>query len=188
MNSNQSKPRCDTELLALIRIADRSAFEELYNRYWDVLLDTAYRRLGYIELAEEIVQDIFVSLFVRRAHIEIKSSLEGYLKNALKYKIFDVFRSMDVHSKYVNAVLRQEAPCYLTPENDLEAKELSQKIEAVTCKLPEKCREVFLLSRIENMSNKSIAEKLGISISTVEKHIGKAMTIMRRDFSNYNAG
>jgi len=188
MDSHQPNSRSDKELLDLIRVADSFAFKELYDRYWEVLLDMAYKRLGYVEIAEEVVQDIFVSLFLRREKLDIKSSLEGYLKNALKYKIFDVFRSMASHNRYVTNLLNQPQPYNVTPENSLEAKELSQEITSATDRLPFKCREVFLLSRIEQMSNKSIAEKLGISVSTVEKHIGKAMSIMKTGFRNYNAG
>jgi RNA polymerase sigma-70 factor (family 1) len=188
MNSNQPNSRNDAELLDLIRAADSFAFKELYDRYWEELLDMAYKRLGSIEIAEEIVQDIFVSLFVRREELKITSSLEGYLKNALKYKIFDVFRSMATHNKYITTLLHQPLPYCPTPESSLEAKELSHEINLVTDRLPVKCREVFLLSRIEQMSNKSIAQKLGISVSTVEKHIGKAMSIMKTGFSKFDAG
>lgn len=188
MNSNQPINLSDAELLALIRTGDGLAFKELYNRYFETLLNMAYKRLCCVEIAEEVVQDIFVSLFVRRESIEIKSSLEGYLKNALKYKIFDVFRAMAVHDRYLNNVLHQYPIHSHTPESSFELKELSQEISLVTDKLPLKCREVFVLSRVEQMSNKSIAEKLGISVSTVEKHIGKAMNVMRTGFSKYNAG
>lgn len=188
MNSNHPNGYSDPELLDLIQNGDSLAFKELYNRYWDMLLDMAYKRLGYIEIAEEVIQDIFVNLFLRKEKLEVRSSLEGYLKNALKYKIFDVFRSMAVHDRYVATMLHQPAPYCQTPETNLEAKELSEKINMITEKLPQKCREVFLLSRIEQLSNKSIAEKLDISVSTVEKHIGKAMDIMKTGFRNYNAG
>lgn len=188
MKSNQPNSHNDAELLGLIRTADSMAFKELYDRYWEELLDMAYKRLGYVEIAEEVVQDIFVSLFLRREQLEITSSLEGYLKNALKYKIFDVFRSMATHNRYVTTLLHQPMPYCPTPESSLEAKELSHKITLVTDSLPFKCREVFLLSRVEEMSNKSIAQKLGISVSTVEKHIGKAMNIMKMGFRKFNAG
>lgn len=188
MNSNQSNRRNDAELLNLIRLGNSAAFKELYDKYWEELLDMAYKRLGSIEIAEEVIQDIFVSLFMRREKLDITSSLEGYLKNALKYKIFDVFRSMATHNKYISAVLHQPLPYYPTPESSLEAKELSHEIAMVTDSLPFKCREVFLLSRIEQMSNKSIAQKLGISVSTVEKHIGKALSIMKTGFGKFNAG
>ncbi len=176
----------DEELTDLLRTGDELAYQELYNRYWDVLLDTAFKRISSIELAEEIVQDIFVNLFIRRESLTIKSSFEGYLKNALKYKVFDVFRSQTTHDKYINEVLKNVNNRSITPEEALQVKELKEKIDRATQKMPEKCREVFILSRVENLSNKLIAERMGISVSTVEKHISKAMNIIKADFREYH--
>ncbi|MFD1628337.1 RNA polymerase sigma factor [Pseudopedobacter beijingensis] len=176
----------DEELTDLLRTGDELAYQELYNRYWDVLLDTAFKRISSIELAEEIVQDIFVNLFIRRESLTIKSSFEGYLKNALKYKVFDVFRSQTTHDKYINEVLKNVNNRSITPEEALQVKELKEKIDRTTQKMPEKCREVFILSRVENLSNKLIAERMGISVSTVEKHISKAMNIIKADFREYH--
>ena len=176
----------DEELTDLLRTGDELAYQELYNRYWDVLLDTAFKRKSSIELAEEIVQDIFVNLFIRRESLTIKSSFEGYLKNALKYKVFDVFRSQTTHDKYINEVLKNVNNRSITPEEALQVKELKEKIDRATQKMPEKCREVFILSRVENLSNKLIAERMGISVSTVEKHISKAMNIIKADFREYH--
>jgi len=176
----------DEELTDLLRTGDELAYQELYNRYWDVLLNTAFKRLSSIELAEEIVQDIFVNLFVRRESLNIKTSFEGYLKNALKYKVFDVFRSQSTRDKYINEVLKNVNNRSITPEEALQVKELKEKIDKTTQKMPEKCREVFILSRVENLPNKLIAEKMGISVSTVEKHISKAMSIIKADFREYH--
>ncbi|WP_091152360.1 RNA polymerase sigma-70 factor [Mucilaginibacter pineti] len=176
----------DQELADSLRSGDQLAFKELYNRYWTVLLDTAYKRLDSTEAAEEVVQDLFVSLFIKRESLKITYSLDGYLKNALKYKIFDIFRSQYIHNKYVDNVLNQNGVLSLTPEHEMQVKELALKIDRATQKMPEKCREVFLMSRMENLSNKSIASKLSISVSTVEKHISKAMHILEKDFKEYH--
>lgn len=178
----------DHELVDSLKSGDQRAFKELYNRYWTVLLDTAYKRLNSIEAAEEVVQDLFVSIFFRRESLEIKMSLEGYLKNALKYKIFDIFRSEYVHNNYVNSVFNQSGALSLTPEHELQVKELILKIDLATKKMPQKCRMVFMMSRMEQLSNKSIAKKLNISVSTVEKHISKAMNILSSDFKGYHFG
>lgn len=176
----------DEQLMELLCSKDEVAFKELYNRYWDILLDSAFRRLGSIEQAEEIVQDIFVSLYLKQETLQIKTSVAGYLKNALKFKIVDVIRHQVVHEKFVAHALRPSEEYVLTPGEILQIKELKEKIDRITQKMPEKCREVFLLSRVENLSNKKIAELLGISVSTVEKHISKAMGILKGNFRGYN--
>jgi RNA polymerase sigma-70 factor (ECF subfamily) len=176
----------DKELAELLRAGDKLAFKELYIRYWDLLLDIAYKRLDSIDNAEELVQDLFVDLFLKREKLNITSSLEGYLKTALKYKIFNTFRSQYIHNRYVDRILNEKGVIGLSPEHEMQNKELSQKLDRATQKMPDKCREVFLLSRMEQFSNKSIAEKLNISVSTVEKHISKAIKILKIDFKEYN--
>lgn len=179
------KEYSDQQLIGLLRSGDELAFKELYNRYWDILLDTAYKRLSSIKDAEEIVQDIFTNLYIRRESLEIRSSFEGYLRNALKYKIFDVFRSQYTHNKHLEGIQVYINVPVETPEEALHLKELSERIDRVIRKMPEKCREVFVLSRIEELSNKSIAEKLSISVSTVEKHISKAKKILKLNFKTH---
>lgn len=176
----------EQELLELLRVGNDKAYKELYHRYWDILLDSAFKRLGSIEQAEEIVQDIFVNLYVRRGDLHITTSVEAYLKNALKFKIFDVFRRQVTREKYVDHALKNLRHDTITPEEALQIKELKEKIDNVTKEIPEKCREVFLLSRVENLPHKKIAELLGISVSTVEKHISKATRILRTHFTEYH--
>ncbi|WP_316791130.1 RNA polymerase sigma factor [Pedobacter frigoris] len=108
MNLDQSNSCRDAELLDLIRMGDSAAFREIYEKHWSVLLNMSYKRLDRIEIAEEVVQDIFVNLFLRRAELEVRTSLEAYLKTALKYKIFDVFRSMASHARCVDALVQQQ--------------------------------------------------------------------------------
>ncbi|TYR37547.1 RNA polymerase sigma-70 factor [Sphingobacterium phlebotomi] len=176
----------EQELIELLRMGDEKAFKELYRCYWDILLDGAFKRLGSIEQAEEIVQDIFVSLYVRRGDLHIATSIEAYLKNALKFKVFDVFRRQITREKYIDNALKNLHHDTITPEEALQIKELKEKIDNVTKEIPEKCREVFLLSRVENLPHKKIAELLGISVSTVEKHISKATRILRTNFKEYH--
>lgn len=176
----------DERLLELIQNEDnRVAFEEIYHRYWQLLVDTAYRRLKSIEAAEEITQDIFVSLFLKRKSVEIKITLAGYLKTAVKYKVLNYIRTQQVQYNFETQMKNELRFEYVTPHHTLQAKELSQKIKESTAALPEKCREVFMLSRFEKLPNKAIALRLGISVSTVEKHISKAMRIMNEHFGDY---
>ena len=178
----------EKELTLLLGTGDHLAFQELYRRCWETLLNTAFKTLDSIEEAEEIVQDLFITLYVNRNSLQINTTLEGYLKTALKRKVLNLYRSKHVHEKYLKSILTENRLEFYTPYHALQAKELSKRVEVSTQKMPEKCREVFILSRIENLSNKTIAEKLSISISTVEKHIGKAIRILKADFREYNLG
>jgi RNA polymerase sigma-70 factor (ECF subfamily) len=175
----------DSELTDLLKSGDQAAFAEIYNRYWQVLIDAAYQRLKSVEAAEEVVQDVFVSFFLRRKEINLNSTLEAYLKTALKYKVYNVYRSQQVHYNHLGSIIRENHIDPVMPDAVLEAKELKARVRMVADKMPDKCREVFLLSRFEHLSHKDIADRMGISVSTVKKHITKAMNIMRTEFKGH---
>lgn len=176
----------DAELLKLTKLENIKAFEELYRRHWVHLIDAAYKRLQSRQKSEDIVQEIFITLYQKRNILEITVSLKAYLCQALKYKVLNEFRAEGIRTKYVKNLFFND-----TCKNDfvegIEAKELNKKIEEVLKTLPEKCRQVFLLSRKENMSNKEISSELNISVSTVEKHIGKALKILKENLNIYTS-
>lgn len=172
----------DEMLLDLIqRKDDRAAFAELYERYWDLLVDIAYKRLKSREIANEIVQDIFVSFFIRRQEITLKSSLEAYLKTAVRNQVFRAYHARQNHHVDLSCLLEKEQIGPALPDELLEAKQLKQKIYLATRKMPEKCRDVFIMSRYEYLSHQDIANELEISVSTVKKHITKALGIVRSE-------
>jgi len=172
----------DELLFALIQQENnQAAFAELYNRYWECLLDIAFQRLKSLVAAEEVVQEVFVQLYTRRQHIRLVSSFSAYLKTALKYKIFDVYRAQQVHHKYVETLVGGAYVDYRNPLDNLQRKELAERIEIATTLMPHKCREVFYLSRYEYLPQQVIASRLGITLSTVKKHLTKAFRILRTE-------
>lgn len=168
----------DNELFSLVKQNDLRAFEELYNRYWSVLVNAACKKLDSREKAEDIVQNIFIDIYYRRAAIELTISFSAYLYRALKYRILNEYRARCIRARYRETVFFSP-DCRIDYTYQLEAKDLELKINGVLKKLPEKCRRVFLLSRSENLSNKDISADMRIAVSTVEKHIGKALRTLR---------
>lgn len=168
----------DQELFMLTKNNDTNAFEEIYKRHWPTMVDIAHRRLSCREKAEDIVQNIFLDFYIRRTDINIPSSVKAYLFQALKFKISNQYRNDSIRDKYQKDI-------HLTSlgENNLanyiETKELEIAIEKAIKQLPEKCKNVFILSRRKNWSNKDISHNLKIAVSTVEKHIGKALSILK---------
>jgi len=168
----------DEQLFILVKQDNRKAFEEIYSRYWSYLLDYAYKPLQSRQKAEDIVQEIFISLYQRRHSIELLVSLNAYLSKALKFKVLNELRSQVVRDTYQKNAFFSRAS-----KNDfacnLETKELEQNLHKKIQELPDKCKRAFLLSREENLSYKDISGGLGISVSTVEKHIIKALKILK---------
>jgi RNA polymerase sigma-70 factor (family 1) len=176
----------DPDLFLLVKQNDVKAFEELYNRYWPALVNTAYKKLSSREKAEDIVQNIFIDIYQRRTTIELTISLKAYLNQALKFKILNEYRAKNISSKYQKHLFFNP-DCKNDLANALEAKELELEINTILNELPEKCKQVFLLSRKESLSNRNISARLNITVSTVEKHIGKALKTLRNaEVNNYH--
>ncbi|MDN5286354.1 MAG: hypothetical protein JWR38_2628 [Mucilaginibacter sp.] len=173
----------DELLLDLVKSQDdRIAFAEIYHRYWQVLIDVAYQRLKSREASEEIVQEVFVSFFLRRHEVELRSNLASWLKTALKYKVYNIYRSQQVHLNHLEMIMRETHIAPVMPDQVMDVKEIKERMRLAAARLPEKCREVFLLSRLEHLSQQDIATRLNISVSTVKKHITKAMRVMKSEF------
>ena len=181
------KEYTDEQLMGLLKAGNRNAFECIYKRYWARLFDAAYRRLKSKEAAEEIVQDLFTYLWCKREAITLNHSFSTYINVALKYKIFNYIRDEAIRRKNIQ-IAHQFQPVYHNAVSDgIAYDELSGLIEKEINKLPEKCRLVFTLSRNDNFSFKEIAKELNISISTVEKHIGKALKILKTNLKDHIA-
>lgn len=170
----------DHELLGLLAADDRLAFTELYNRYWDKAFAVAMHRVADEDIAVEIVQDIFVSLWQRRADLQIKNGVATYLSSAIKYKVINHLASQYRQQQHL-ANMANLAPLGTDSTNDwLDAKELGKLLEEAINQLPPKCKLVFLMSREENKTYAAIADELGIAEKTVEAHLSKALSSLRQ--------
>lgn len=172
----------DEQLTDFLRSGDHAAFIEIYNRYWELLIDAAYQRLKSVEAAEEVVQEIFVSFYLRKEDFKSRPILEPYFRTALKYKVFHIYRSQQVYYNHLDSLIKESNIAPVMPDEILELKELREKINQIGDHLPEKCRDVFIMSRLEQLKHQEIADQLNISVSTVKKHLHKAMKILRSEF------
>jgi len=158
----------DEQLLPLVQSGDAEAFTSLYERYWKRMFAMAYLRLERRDLAEDIVQEVFTTLWQKRAILEIRS-LEAWLATAIKYQVITL----------VNRRLSREKSLPVLPEGTqtdatVDLRFLEQQLALEINKLPEKCRLVFRYSHERDYSNRAISAELGISEKTVEKHITQA--------------
>lgn len=167
------KQPSDETLFKLVKEDNRQAFEEIYARHWPTLVTLASRKVASQHKAEDMVQDIFISLYKRRHLIDFNISLKSYLNKSLKFKILNEYRSQSVRKSYLEmAAYHQDT---FSDMGNIELKELTYGISTSIDALPKKCKEVFLLSRGQELSHKDISSWMGISVSTVEKHIVKAL-------------
>lgn len=178
----------DAELTELLKQGDHGAFTEIFNRYWEPLVNAAYRRLRSRPEAEEVIQELFISLFLRHDTLTVKSTLEAYLKQALKYKVIDAFRRQQLTMVDVDGVVENRIDNKARPDEELEVRELKERIQWVASQLPVRCREVFLLSRFEYLTIDEISLQLGISTSTVKKHLNKALHVLHGELEKGQLG
>lgn len=168
----------DNEILALIKNSDKKALALLYNNYWKPLFASSFSLLKDRELCEEIIQDVFIEFWNKRQELEIQISVRSYLYACVRYKVFAEFRKNKVsHIELYDDIDARFQ--YTSPETVMIHEELEEFVKLAIKSLPEKCRIVFTLSRDEKLSNKEIAEKLNISVKTVESHITNAIKIIR---------
>ncbi len=152
------------------------AFTSIYNSYWKTLLAIAYRLTQDKEQSEEIVQEVFVSLWSRRQEVNI-SSLPNYLATAVK---FSTFKSLQ-RTKRQQELQQQEFSTQIPhlDEQTIDAKFLKEYLDGIVEQLPDKCRLVFRMSREELKSNKEISDELAISEKAVEAHITRALKVLK---------
>ena len=167
----------EERLIDLLMKNDRSAFTEIYNRYWKKLFIYAFKIFEDELICEDIIQEVFLDLWIKAGKTEIRN-IERYLFQSVKYKASNAISRLKFNIDHEKIL--KELPYNNYIELQIDEKETNEKINNAIESLPDKCREVFQLSRNENLSNKEISEKLGISVRTVEKHITNALQILRK--------
>jgi len=169
----------DFELLSLFQNGDRKAYEEIYHRYWAIIFRHARKMLQDDEAAKDIVQDVFSAFWTNGPRLNIGKNISGYLYSSLRYKFFDLIDRQKVRNDYLLSLERFIDTMENSPDYRVRERELQEIIEKEVDALPEKMREVFILSRKANLSYKQIAESLEISENTVKKQINNALKILR---------
>lgn len=176
----------DIELILLWQKGEELAFEVIYKRYAVQLLSIAYRKVGERDIAEDIVQEVFITLFRNKDSADTITSLFAYLYVTLKNRILDAYRRDVLQKKYAQQVNMHFEEQDNSPYFQIETRDLEKKLESEIEKLPPQCGKVFRMSRQKHLSNKEIALQLGISENTVEQHMRKALRILRGNLLYYD--
>ncbi|SDH23027.1 RNA polymerase sigma-70 factor, ECF subfamily [Dyadobacter soli] len=174
----------DEQLVTQLREGNKRAFEEIYDRYWYKLFCISYHQVGSREESEELVHDIFESLWNRREDTEIRS-LGTYLVIAMKYRVTNFIKSQITWRRYQEYLILNKIQETYSTDEIVQFSDLSRAVDEVMRKLPEKTSRVFQLSRFENRPVKDIAEELNISEKAVEYHITKSLKALRENLWMY---
>jgi len=162
------------------------AFTELYRRYYAHLCFKAFKRIPSVSIVEEIVQDVFMNLWMKSAELDIKGCVKAYLYATLRNKILFALRTEHNRSGHADRI--KQLTGQPVDQEHLEviyARETEEYINRIIKNLSPQCQKAFLLSRFEHLSYREIAQQMHISINTVEKHIAKALKMLREKLSEH---
>jgi RNA polymerase sigma-70 factor (family 1) len=174
----------EAELLQLLRQGDKAAFEEIYHQFHSRLYRTALSKVKSDENAMEIVQEIFLDLWLRREMVRIED-LERYLYTAVKYKVLDFYKKEVQRKLYAESVKLNSHDESSETEDALAYNELSLSITSCIEKLPEKTRVIFELNRIQGQSADEISREMDVPLRTVEYHITQGLKSLRANLKDY---
>lgn len=178
--ADRSTPRVEHEWVDGIRTGDAGAFEALFRAYHASLCAFAYRYLGARDLAEEIVQEVFLFVWERRETWQVRTSVKSYLFTAVHNAAVSFLRhERVVRRRESEAIELFQVP---RPTADLEvaAAETLAAVQQAVARLPERCRLVFTLHREQGLTYAEVAEVLAISPKTVEVQMGRALKSLRK--------
>jgi RNA polymerase sigma-70 factor, ECF subfamily len=165
---------------------DEKAFETLFKTYYQMLRKVAVFIINDGELAEELVQDVFVTIWEKSANVNPDASFKNYLITAVRNRCLNQLKvKKRTHSIDDDESWQEELVADTRTENAINYKETHRAIETAIGNLPEQCRIIFQLSRHEGMSYKQIAETLDIAPKTVENQIGRALKVLRTELKDY---
>jgi RNA polymerase sigma-70 factor (ECF subfamily) len=170
----------DDEEIGRIRQGDIKQFEALFRSSYVSLVRFAKTLIKDHDTAEEIVQELFFRLWQDKEKIKIVSSLNGYLFKSVHNRCLHYIEHRKVVERHAQEMLYEQAERAESPTEILHYKELQSKIVRILEKLPERCGKIFYMNRFEGLKYAEIAEKLSISIKTVEANMGRALKEFRK--------
>jgi len=175
------KSLTDTQLADLLHEGDEGAFNEIYKRFWKKIYNESFKRLKDAELAEDVVQDVFADLWIKRAGRNIEN-LAAYLVSATRYQVFMLYKKNNNQPFFEGPLEYLNHPS-LFADSVYEVRELKDCINEWMSMQPEKRREVFRLKFIEDKSTKEIGEVLNISQKTVQNQYTTSLHSLRSTLS-----
>ncbi|MEM9673502.1 MAG: RNA polymerase sigma factor [Cyclobacteriaceae bacterium] len=165
----------------LANIQTSKEFSLLYDHYWEKVYAVCYHHTGDVDLAQDMTQDIFTSVWERRDNLRIEKSMEHYLVKSAKMKVFEHFRNQAIREKHEVAIAQTQSTSVADTDGKVAHSLLSQEINVWVSRLSERCRRVFLMSREQGLSNKQIAQKLRVSERAVQQHISHALEKLKQN-------
>ena len=175
----------EKKIFESVKNDDMLAYEVLFRKFYTGLCNYSYKIVKDIDTAEEIIQDLFFNIWEKRHELEIESSVKSYLFKSAYNKSILYLRHKSVTEKYERYVRNTDKFDEPDASEELTLKELNEVIDKTLDELPERSRKIFSLSRFEGLKYQEIAEKLSLSVKTIEANMGRALKLFRKNIKTY---
>jgi len=175
----------EQELIEKLKHGEIHAYEYLFNQHYDWLCNYIFQLSGDRNLSKDIVQEVMIRLWEKKKQITIKGSLKGYLFRSCHNQFLQQLRKEKKQPDLLDKI-RWDAICesyFEQKEDNTYLRSTSLKLEELIGKLPPKCKEIFIMNKLERRKYREIAQDMGISIKTVENQMSKALRIIRENAS-----
>ncbi|MGV8136966.1 MAG: RNA polymerase sigma-70 factor [Mangrovibacterium sp.] len=170
-------------LYSKIKQGDEDAFNQLFNLYYSRLCFFADKLVHDFDLCRSVVQDVFVDIWINRESLDVHFSLKSFLFQSVKNRALNVLKHRKVEARFVEEQQKKNEP--FSAQDLIEEAELNDRINSAIHELPLKCREIFILCRFEELRYSEIADRLNISVKTVEMQISIALKKIRQKLTDY---
>lgn len=176
----------DLFVLKKIKDGDIKAFEQVFRQYYALLCLYSSGITGQREASEEIVQELFYTLWKNREELQILRSIKNYLYGAVRNESLQYLEHRKIQERYREKVLYHQKDIQdETPHEQLEYSELETVINRTLEQLPKRQLKIFRMHRMEGLKYKEIADLLSLSVKTVEAEMTKAYQVLRREIEKY---
>jgi RNA polymerase sigma-70 factor (ECF subfamily) len=168
-----------------IRSGSETAYQQVFDLYYRNLVVFAMKYVADPEVAKDLVQDLFLGMYESRREIRIQVSLRSYLYSAVRNKCLNHLKQKSVREKHAALTKASETEGNTELEEKIHATELESRIFELVSQLPDKCRQIFIMSRVAGKRNSEIADELNLSKRTVETQISNALKSLRNSLFGF---
>lgn len=169
----------DLELWTGVKNDDQRAFGKLFNKYWELLVNFAGIYLPDRSEREEVLQEVFMELFIKRINIKIESSLSSYLVAFTRNRILNYIRHRSIYKKHVSLSFTNQVFCHNSTEDTFNLRQTQQRISSILNNMPVKYKQVYVLNKEYKLTVLKTAQMLNRPVATVEKQLRRALTLIR---------
>ena len=172
----------EKELVELLKYGDKFAFEQLYHNYKERIYGNLYKMVKSVEISEEILQDLFVKIWISRENLDIEKSFRSYLFKISENLVYDFFRKAALNKELESYLVSVAVPATSPVEQHIYYKEGNYMLAKAIESLPPRRKQIYILCKIEGKSYREVSRLLGVSISTINEHIVKATRVVKKYF------